>query len=494
VSQVTISLIILTAFLGFISFLGLYGYRIGRKTVEDYFAASRKLGTFVTLFTYFATLCSAFTFLGCAGWGYSKGLSWYGPIGVATALISINFYLLGYRIWLLGKRFGYVSPPELIKDRFGKELQIIYALVMILFVLPYLAVQAIGAGYALEELSRGAIPYAVGAGLITLFMVILILGGMRSVAWTDTLMGIMMLGCLATAFVIVATKGGGLANIVAKLASESPAHLSRPGVGEFFTPGVWFGFMLLWVVADPLMPHLWMRMYVPRNVKVIKWMMVFFPLICLVVFFFPTWIGAMGYTFIPDLQGTNVDRILPLLMVKFAPFWLVAIILAGSLAALISTADSQILALSSIFTRDIYASFINKKATTEKQVTMGRIFIVVLCIFGFVIALRPVSTLVSITAAAFTGIGVLYPATIAAFYWRRATRWGAISSVIAGETVAILLIYKILPGWLLLGSLPIVPSLIVAVLTLVGVSYLSKPPPQKSIAKFFDLFDSVFQR
>jgi len=181
-------------------------------------------------------------------------------------------------------------------------------------------------------------------------------------------------------------------------------------------------------------------------------------------------------------------------MVKFAPFWLVAIILAGSLAALISTADSQILALSSIFTRDIYASFINKKATTEKQVTMGRIFIVVLCIFGFVIALRPVSTLVSITAAAFTGIGVLYPATIAAFYWRRATRWGAISSVIAGETVAILLIYKILPGWLLLGSLPIVPSLIVAILTLVGVSYLSKPPPQKSIAKFFDLFDSVFQR
>jgi len=494
VSQVTISLIILTAFLGFISFLGLYGYRIGRKTVEDYFAASRKLGTFVTLFTYFATLCSAFTFLGCAGWGYSKGLSWYGPIGVATALISINFYLLGYRIWLLGKRFGYVSPPELIKDRFGKELQIIYALVMILFVLPYLAVQAMGAGYALEELSRGVIPYAVGAGLITLFMVILILGGMRSVAWTDTLMGIMMLGCLATAFVIVATKGGGLANIVAKLASESPAHLSRPGVGEFFTPGVWFGFMLLWVVADPLMPHLWMRMYVPRNVNVIKRMMVFFPLICLVVFFFPTWIGAMGYTFIPNLQGTNVDRILPLLMVKFAPSWLVAIILAGSLAALISTADSQILALSSIFTRDIYASFINKKATTEKQVTMGRIFIVVLCIFGFVIALRPVSTLVSITAAAFTGIGVLYPATIAAFYWRRATRWGAISSVIAGETVAILLIYKILPGWLLLGSLPIVPSLIVAILTLVGVSYLSKPPPQKSIAKFFDLFDSVFQR
>lgn len=492
-SQVAISTIILVIFLGFFSFIGLYGYKIGRKTVEDYFAADRKLGTFVTLFTYFATLCSAFTFLGCAGWGYSKGLAWYGPIGVATALISINFYILGYRIWLLGKRFGYVSPPELIRDRFGKELQIIYALVMITFVLPYLAVQAMGAGYALEELSGGAVPYVFGAAIITIFMMFLVLGGMRSIAWTDTVMGVMMLGCLATAFVLVVMKGGGLSNIVAKIASESPAHLSRPGVGGFFTPGIWFGFMLLWVLADPLMPHLWMRMYVPKNVNVIKRMMVFFPLICLVVFFFPTWIGAMGYTMIPGLEGANVDRILPLLMVKFAPYWLMAIILAGSLAALISTADSQILALGSIFTRDIYASFINKKATTEKQVKMGRIFIIILCLFGFLIALRPVSTLVAITTAAFTGIGVLYPTTIAALYWKRATKWGAISSVIAGETVAVLLIYKILPGWLLIGSLPILPSLVIATLTLVVVSYLTTPPSPKRIAKFFDLFDSVFQ-
>jgi len=364
---------------------------------------------------------------------------------------------------------------------------------MITFVLPYLAVQAMGAGYALEELSGGAVPDVFGAGIISIFMMLLVMGGMRSVAWTDTVMGVMMLGCLATAFVLVVIKGGGLSNIVAKIASESPAHLSRPGVGGFFTPGIWFGFMLLWVLADPLMPHLWMRMYVPKNVNVIRRMMVFFPLICLVVFFFPTWIGAMGYTVIPGLEGANVDRILPLLMIKFAPYWLVAIILAGSLAALISTADSQILALGSIFTRDIYVSFINKKATTEKQVKMGRIFIIILCLFGFLIALRPVSTLVSITTAAFTGIGVLYPTTIAALYWKRATKWGAISSVIAGETVAVLLIYKILPGFLLIGSLPILPSLIVATSTLVVVSYLTTPPPSKRIAKFFDLFDSVFQ-
>jgi len=490
--SIGIPLFILALFLAGVGLLGIYGYKIGRKTVEDYFTASRTLGTFVGLFTYFATLCSAFTFLGCAGWGYSKGLAWYGPIGVGTALISVNFYVFGYRVWLLGKKYGYVSPPELIRDRFGKELQIIYSAVMVIFILPYLAVQAMGAGYVLEEISRGVIPYAAGAGIITLFMIVLTVGGMRSVAWTDALMGIIMLVCLSLAFGLVSFKLGGLREVVSKLAQESPAHLSRPGVGGFFTPGMWFGFLLLWVVADPLMPQLWTRMYAVKSPQVIKRMMFLFPLVCLVVFFLPVWIGVMGSTVIPGLEGPAADRILPLLMVKFAPLWLVAIILAGSLAALISTADSQALALSSILTRDIYVSFINREACPARQILVGRIILIFLFLFGFLIALRPVSTLVAITTSAFTGIGVLYPATLAALYWKRATKWGAISSVLAGEVVSVLLIYKILPSSFNLGSLPILPGIICALIALIGVSYLTSPPNKVTIEKFIGPFNSVF--
>ena len=489
---VQISLLILGIFLAGVGFLGIYGYKISQKTVEDYFAASRTLGTFVSLFTYFATLCSAFTFLGCAGWGYSKGLSWYGPIGVGTAFISINFYIFGYRVWLLGKKYGYLSPPELIRDRYGKELQIIYSIVMLIFVLPYLAVQAMGAGYILEEISRGAIPYVAGAGIITIFMIILTLGGMRSVAWTDALMGIMMLSCLFIAFVLVAYKAGGLPQVVSKLIRESPAHLSRPGIGNFFTPGIWFGFLLLWVLADPLMPQLWTRMYAVKNAEVIKRMMFLFPLVCLAVFFFPVWIGTMGSTVIHGLKGPAVDRILPQLMVRFAPPWLVAIVLAGSLAALISTADSQALALSSILTRDIYASFINKTSSTTRQVIVARIILVTLFLFGFLIALKPVSSLVAITTSAFTGIGVLYPATLAALYWKRANRWGAISSIISGEVFSMLLIYKVLPSSFNLGSLPIFPGIILGLITLIVVSYLTPPPEKKIIEKFNGFLDSVF--
>ncbi len=487
-----VSFLILILFLAGMSLLGIYGYKVGRKTVEDYFTASRTLGTFISLFTYFATLCSAFTFLGCAGWGYSKGLAWYGPIGVGTALISINFYIFGYRVWLLGKKYGYISPPELIRDRFGKELQIIYSAVMLIFILPYLAVQAMGAGYVLEEISHGVIPYVAGAGIITLFMIVLTMGGMRSVAWTDALMGIMMLVCLSLAFGLVSSGLGGLKEATSKLAEESPAHLSRLGVGNFFTPGIWFGFLLLWVVADPLMPHLWTRMYAVKSPQVIKRMMFLFPLVCLVVFFFPVWIGAMGSTVIPNLEGPAVDRILPLLMIKFAPPWLVAIILAGSLAALISTADSQALSLSSILTRDIYVSFINRKASSARQVLISRIILIFLFLFGFLIALRPVSTLVAITTSAFTGIGVLYPATLAALYWKRATKWGAISSVLIGETVSVLLIYKILPSSFNLGSLPILPGILCALIALIGVSYLTPPPDKATTEKFGGFLSSIF--
>jgi len=488
------SFLVLTLFLFGLGFLGVYGYKVSQKTAEDYFTASRTLGTFVSLFTYLATLCSAFTFLGCAGWGYSKGLAWYGPIGVATALISVNFYVFGYRVWLLGKKYGYVSPPELIGDRFGKELQIVFAGVMLIFVLPYLAVQAIGAGYVLEEISQGIIPYVAGAGIITVFMIVLTLGGMRSVAWTDTVMGITMLVCLSLAFALVSLKGGGLEAIVSKLAQESPAHLSRPGIGSFFTPEIWFGFLLLWVVADPLMPQLWTRMYAVKSAQVIKRMMFLFPLVCLVVFFLPIWIGAMGSTMIPGLEGAATDRILPLLMVKFAPPWLLAIVLAGSLAALISTADSQALALSSIVTRDIYVSFINRKASASRQVLVGRCVLIILFLFGFLIALRPVSTLVAITTSAFTGIGILYPTTLAALYWKRATKWGALSSVITGEIVSVLLIYKILPSYFNLGSLPILPGIICSLITLIGVSYLTSPPKKEVTEKFSGFLNSVFMK
>jgi Na+/proline symporter len=92
--------------------------------------------------------------------------------------------------------------------------------------------------------------------------------------------------------------------------------------------------------------------------------------------------------------------------------------------------------------------------------------------------------MVAITTSAFTGIGVLYPATLAALYWKRATKWGAISSVLTGEVVSVLLIYNVIPSSFNLGSLPILPGIICALIALIGVSYLTSPPNKATIEKF----------
>jgi SSS family solute:Na+ symporter len=204
-------------------------------------------------------------------------------------------------------------------------------------------------------------------------------------------------------------------------------------------------------------------------------MALLFPLVCLVVFFFPVWIGTLGRPLIPGLEGADVDRILPLLMTRLAPSWLGAVVLSGALAALIFTADSQALALGSSLTRDLYRGYLRPRASDAQQLRAARLILAALFVFGFLIALRPVSTLVAITTVAFTGIGVLYPATMAALYWRRATGRAVVSSVLAGEAVSILLVWGKLPAWLSLGSLPIIPGLLVATAVLVLVSCWGSP-------------------
>jgi len=284
-----------------------------------------------------------------------------------------------------------------------------------------------------------------------------------------------MLVALAAAFGVVSHHLGGLRAATEQVSRQYPALLTIRGAQDYFSPGIWLGFVVLWVVADPLMPHLWTRMYVARSPRVLTRMALLFPLVCLVVFFFPVWIGVLGRPVIPGLVGPETDRILPLLMTELAPSWLAAVVLSGALAALVSTADSQALALSSILTRDVYKTYLRPRASNRQQLRVARLMLAVLFVFGFLIAVRPVSTLVAITTVAFTGIGVLYPATMAALYWRRATTPAVLASVVSGEVISVLLTWHLLPSWLTLGSLPIIPGLLTATGVLVLVSYLTTP-------------------
>lgn len=464
-------------YLGLMLAIAVYAYKRSKRTSEDYFVASRSIGPVVLFLSLAGTNFSAFTFFGFAGASYKFGLAYYGIMAFGTGLMAISFYLLGRRIWKLGKEHGYITPPELIGDRFKSDsLRTVFLAVMVVFTLPYIATQAIGGGIALTQLTEGAVSYELGAVIVTVVVVLYVtIGGMRGDAYTDVLQGVMMLVTLLAAVGIVSIGLGGFTEANTRLAEEFPELISRPGGLEYFTPQIWFSFMLLWLFCDPMFPQLFVRFYSARDERSIKFSMVMYAPITAIVFLCPVLIGAWGNLQFPGLTGSQPDQIMPMMVGEFAPAWVLGIMLSGAFAALMSTADSQLLVLSSMLTRDVYRKWVKRDASQLHEFVVGKVLVVALALVGLAIALSSVETLFeTLTKTTFTGLAVLFPTTVAALYWKRATKWGCLSSIVAGELVYAGFYFGALPSWLTGGFLPVVPVMIAAFGALVGVSMLSR--------------------
>ena len=467
---------VFAAYLGVMLAIAVYAYRRSAKTSEDYFVASRSIGPVVLFLSLAATNFSAFTFFGFAGAAYKFGLAYYGIMAFGTGLMALSFFFLGRGIWRLGKEKGYITPAELIGDRFSSDsLRMVFLAVMVVFTLPYIATQAIGGGIALTQLTDGEVSYELGAVIVTVVVVAYVtIGGMRADAYTDVLQGVMMLVTLLAAVGIVSAGLGGFTEANTRLAEEFPELVSRPGGADYFTPQVWLSFMLLWLFCDPMFPQLFVRFYSARDERSIRLSMVMYAPITAIVFLCPVLIGAWGNLQFPGLTGSGPDQILPMMVGEFAPQWVLGIMLAGAFAALMSTADSQLLVLSSMLTRDVYKRWVRKDASQRHEFIVGKALVVGLALMSLAIALSSVETLFeTLTKTTFTGLAVLFPTTVAALYWKRANKWGCMSSILAGELLYAGFYFGVLPASLSGGFLPVVPVMIVASAALVAVSLLT---------------------
>ena len=450
--------------------LGIYAHKRTKRTPEDYFLGNRTFGPIILFFTLAATNFSAFTFLGFAGRAYTSGFGQYGIMGFGTGFMAIMFFIIGRKVWKLGKDKGYITPPELIGDRFNStSLRIIFMLVMVIFTIPYLATQAIGAGLLIQYMTE--ISWQIGA-IITMIIIMfyVLFGGMKGSGWTDVIQGLIMIIAMTLAVVFVASSLGGFeaANIAAFKAS--PELFSRPGGGEYFLPQIWFSFMLLWLFADPMFPQIFSRFYTAKNEKSLKISMILYPIVVSFLFLFPVLIGVWAHGTGIDISIGSEDMVLPIMVATYTPTFIFAFVMIGALAALMSTADSQLLSLSTIISRDIP---IKKKKISE--ILLGKIVIVILSLFAilFVIGgydpkIGIMGTLVSTT---FSGLAVLCPTTIAALYWEKATKYGCISSIIVGEFIIFLIHFNIIPSY---GFLSAIWAIFFAIIILIIVSYLTK--------------------
>lgn len=425
------------------------------ESAADYFLAGRRLGPVIFLATMAATNFSAFTVFGASGEGYREGYSFYPIVGFGTGFMALTFYFIGRKVYELGLATDAVTPPDLVRRIYkSKGVSALFALIMIVFTLPYIALQPIAAGYALKALL--GLNYVAGAALVTGIVVFYTFqGGMRSVAWTDALQGGLMLVLMILALLVIASREGGLMAANAKVMAKFPKLFSRPGPGGKYTPMIWFSFIFLWFFCDPMFPQLFQRFLAAKDTRTIDFSFLAYPLVCSLVFILPVTIGVLGRLSHPGLHGKAADRILPLLAADLPGNILGSLVVACGLAALMSTLDSQLLTLSSIFTEDIVPLFVRKR---PEGAWLGRVFVLVLAGAGFLLAIHPPATILSIAKQTFTGLAVLFPAVLFGFYDQTRSTRAAWLSIVVGETMVILYYFKLLPSF---GYLPVVPVMVV---------------------------------
>ncbi|MGB9952648.1 sodium:solute symporter family protein [Haloarcula marismortui] len=471
--------------------VGAVAYRLTDRTAEDYYLASRTLGTVVLLFTTFATLLSAFTFFGGPNLAFSAGPEWILVMGLMDGIIfAVLWYVLGYKQWLVGKRHGYVTLGEMLGDRFGSTaLRVVVAGVSLVWLFPYVMLQQKGAGQAIVGLTNGAVPFWVGAGGITLFMIAYVaLSGMRGVAWTDTLQGLFMLSLIWVAVAWVLSAVGGASEATALLASKEPAFVGLGG--GLYTPQYIISTAVSIAFGVTMFPQINQRFFAAGSKKVLKRTFALWPVLVLLLFvpafMLGAWAAGLGVT-VPE--GGNV---IPALLGEYTPTWFTALVIAGAMAAMMSSSDSMLLSGSSYLTRDLYRPLTGRsnasdEATDRREALVARLGVIVFATLSFIASLYSPGTLVQIGETAFSGFAQLTLPVALALYWQGTTRTGMYAGVIGSQVFYGLHVFPVLStlGGLVgisvglptayLGWTPGIVGILVGLVLTVGVSLVTAP-------------------
>ena len=426
--------------------VGLVAYRLTERTAEDYFLASRTFGTVVLLFTVFATLLSAFTFFGGPDIAYLHGPEWILVMGLMDGLIfAVLWYVVGYKQWLLGQRHGYVTVGEMLGDRFGSVgLRSLVAVVSLFWLFPYVMLQQIGAGGALRALTDGVVPFWAGATVITVFMIVyVVLAGMRGIAWTDTLQGAFMLVMVWAAVVWVLAIVEGVGTINQGIAAAEPGFLALGS--EFYTPQRMLTFAISIAFGVAMFPQVNQRFFAAASERVLKRSLILWPVLVVLLFvpafLLGTWAVGLGVE--ADIgAGENV---LPIVLDQFTPSWFAALVVAGAIAAMMSSSDSMLLSGSSYFTRDVYRPLVDATISERREDILGRIGVVVFAVGALAASLWVEAgalgagsigaILVDIGDLAFGGFAQLALPVIVALYWRRTTQYGMLAGIAVPQLV-----------------------------------------------------------
>ena len=413
----------------------------GKKSVpttEDFFLQGRGMGSLAVFFTVAATWWSAFAFMGSNAFFYLKGPLYWTAIAW-NILFGLLYFGVGKRVWFYGKVNNYITPKDFFKHQYGSEaLGNIVAVIMLVFTLPYLQIQLTGGAYLIEVASGGLIRFEFAALLFYLVIIIYVWsGGLRAVAWTDIFYGILLFFGMIFGGFYIANLLGGPADMFEQIREIKPENL----VLQENAWVAWLAMFIITPVGSFMGPQLWTRMYAVKSPKLFN-LMPFLLGFAAIAYIGSMLVGNSAVILEPTIE--QADKVLPVILYKYAPFVLASFIIACGAAAAMSTANSQIHSMSAVYTVDFHKAYINPNLTEHKLVWVGRWTILILSAIAYVMALYVPGLLVNIGLVALAGTAQVIVPTLGALFWKRSTTAGAIAGLLVG--VGTLVIFTFVPG------------------------------------------------
>nr|MBS0037710.1 sodium:solute symporter family protein [Saprospiraceae bacterium] len=459
------------------------------KSVSGFVAGDRSMNVFILYFVLGASIFSSFAFLGGPGWAYSRGaaafyIMAYGVIGI------VPLYFFGPRAWRLGKKFGFVTQAELLANRFDSKLMsVVLAVLSVAIFIPYLTLQMIGAGYVLNVISEGLVPFWLGAGITYLIVMIYVyFSGVMGVGWSNAFQGMFMLVMAwALGLYLPQTLYGGIGEMFAALIeSDHSEMLIAPGLTGDGSPWSWSAFssaVLVSAIGFSVWPHFFMRSFAAKSAYSLRLSVVLYPTFLL--FLVP--ILLIGFSAILSFPGVEqADSILPhILMQLELPAIVIGLFCAGALAASMSSGDAILHSAASIWVRDGIKPMLTRPLRDRPERFLIQISVLFIGLISYLFAVVIDVSIVALLLGAYGGVAQIFPIVFAMFYWKRATKWGAISGLAGG--ILVNTFFLLFPEYKIFDLHEGIYGLAINVILLISVSYLTPRDSGATVNKFAEI-------
>ncbi|MCG7490705.1 sodium/pantothenate symporter [Vibrio sp. Of14-4] len=400
--------------------------------LSHYFLGNRSMGGFVLAMTLAATYASASSFIGGPGAAYKMGLGWVLLAMIQLPAAWLTLGVLGKKFAIEARRNNALTLNDMLYARYRNRAVVILAsITLLLAFFAIMVVQFVGAARLLQTVTglsylQGLTVFAITVGVYTT------IGGFRAVVVTDAVQGIMMIiGTIALLFGVIHA-GGGLGKLVADLHQIDPSLITPYGPDNFLSQPFMLSFWILVCFGVIGLPHAAVRCMSYKSSQSLHRGMIISTAMVAFLMLGMHLSGALGRALVPEIDSP--DQIMPTLMVTVLPPAIAGMFLAGPMAAIMSTIDSQLIQASATLLKDLYLNYISPKTSSPKK--LSRLSLWITGIFSalvFVAAINPPDMIIWLNLLAFGGLQAvfLWPLVLG-LYWRKASAMGALCSMLIG--------------------------------------------------------------